>query len=262
VAQGRVEKLFLEDEACTERARFDKVIPWSEPADGGFAMKRGILAGMLAESQLVHYADGQGFEVDLDRRIDALIPSVRIGAGLRDRVAKLRTHAIKLVRGYQSSFPPDDGSLDWLEVESLLRPQHDLFVHRPDRSAIRVRPDVVVGVGDVLVAVEFTTAKDPLSISPARFALNHWALLRERHRRPEWGRFRRVATRVERLALGEGHTVMLDDGDADRHRLKIGQAAEDLLAERYQENRGPWCSRCPWQAACWFGDGHDETDAF
>jgi hypothetical protein len=74
------------------------------------------------------------------------------------------------------------------QVISLLAPQTDLFVRRPDRFAIRVRPDNVVGVGNVLVAWEWSTAKDPSSISCARYGLNHHALLRERLRRPdaEW----------------------------------------------------------------------------
>jgi hypothetical protein len=38
----------------------------------------------------------------------------------------------------------------------------------------------VVGIDDAIVAVEFSAAKDPASVSAARFTLNHHALLRER----------------------------------------------------------------------------------
>src|SRR5438045_563895 len=155
-----------------------------------------------------------------------------------DRLVELRSSAIDWVRQYQTVFPPDDDGLDWSAVSSLLNPQTDLFLWRKDRFRIRVRPDVVVGVGDTLVAVEFTTARDPGYISEARFALNHHALVRERLRRSDWGRFQSVATRVEMLALGYGFTVRLDPEKAERWRAAIGKVAEALIAGDYEANPG------------------------
>jgi hypothetical protein len=148
-----------------------------------------------------------------------------------------------------------------MEVTPLLDPQHDLFVRRPGRFAIRVRPDNVVGVGDTLIAVEWSTARDPSSISPARIALNHHALLRERLRRPEWERYSRIATRVEMLALGESYTQELPPDESEGWRVRIGEAAEALVDGRHEPNRGPWCSTCFWQSACWFA-GESSNDSF
>ncbi len=262
LAQGTIEKVFPTEQACTERARFAKLDGWLPGADGGFAMKRGIITGALAEHELVSFARGHGLTIDLGRIVDAIIAETRIGPGLADRIPEMRAEAVSFVRKWQEGFPFADGDLDWVEVENLLLPQTDLFVRRKGRFSIRVRPDNVVGVDDTLVAVEWTTAKNPKSVSPARFALNHYALLRERQRRPEWQRFQAVATRVELLALGEGFTIRLDAEEADRWRLAIGSAAEDLLASRYKKSIGPWCSTCPWQGSCWFGEEGGEDTPF
>jgi hypothetical protein len=148
-----------------------------------------------------------------------------------------------------------------MEVTSLLAPQHDLFVRLPGRFAIRVRPVTFVGVGDALNAVEWSTARDPASISPARIALNHHALLREQLRRPEWERYSRIATRVEMLALGESYTQKLSPDESEGWRVRIGEAAEALVDGRHEPNRGPWCSTCFWQSACWFA-GESSNDSF
>lgn len=133
-------------------------------------------------------------------------------------------------------------------------PQTDLFVRRPNRFAIRVRPDQVVAVGETLVAWEWSTAKDATSISASRYGLNHHALLRERLRRPGWRRYTSVATRVEMLALGYGFTVVLEPELAESWRMGIGEVVEALLEERPSRNQGPHCSTCAWQAPCWFSD--------
>lgn len=258
LAQGRLEKCFPGEEACTERDRFARAESGRAPADGGVAMQRGIAVGMLAERELVSYATDGRLTVDLGRAADDVLGTMRRGQLTAGPVAEIRAAMISWVRRWQASFPPDDGDLDWSDVASLLRPQTDLFVRRPHRFAIRIRPDNVVGVGDTLVAVEWTTAKDASRISPARFALNHHALLREQRRRPEWGGYDRIATRVELLALGEAFTVRLDPDEADAWRLRIGEAAEALIDGRYTSSRGPWCSTCFWQAPCWFGG--EETD--
>jgi hypothetical protein len=261
LAQGLIEKAFPTEEPCTERVRFMKATGWQNTPENLFALKRGILAGELVERQLVNYSDGHGFDIDLGAQFDALVTRRPLDLSIIDRLAELRLSTIQMVRGWQCRFPASDDGLDWSEVNVLLQPQTDLFVRRPGKFAIRVRPDVVVGVGNALVAVEFTTAKDPQSLSPARVALNHWALLRERYRHPEWD-FQRVGTRIERLALEVGTTDFLNDDDAERWREKLGSTAENLTNRIYEKNSGPWCSTCNWQAPCWFGDEQARSDAF
>jgi hypothetical protein len=262
LAQGIIEKAFPTEEPCTERVRFMKATGWQSTPENLFAMKRGIIAGELVERQLVSYSAGHGFDVDLGAQFDAFIQSRPLDPAITDRLAELRTSTIQMVRGWQSRFPMADDDLEWSEVDHLLQPQTDLFVRRPEKFAIRIRPDVVVGVGDTLLALEFTTAKDPQSLSPARTALNHWALLRERLRRPEWARFQNVGTRIERLALESGTTVYLGTEDAEGWRVKLGEVAENLVSWTYDKNRGPWCSTCNWQAPCWFGDEGTSADSF
>ena len=201
LAQGRVEKCVPAEEACTERDQYARAESGRPPADDGFAMLGGIAVGMLAERELVSYATDGRLTVDLGRATDEVLATVRPGRLPQERVEEIRASMIAWIRRWQASFPPEDSDLDWSEVESLLRPQTDLFVRRPHRFAIRVRPDNVVRVGNTLVAVEWSTAKDASSISPARYALNHHALLREKRHRPEWYRYEHIATRVVLLAL-------------------------------------------------------------
>lgn len=247
-AQGTIEKAFPQGEdSCTQRVQFAKADSGREPPDGGFAMKRGLVTGALAERELVSYASDRCLTVDLGEMVDQILIGTRLGGLSADQVGEIRSAAIRWVRGWQERFPVEDGDLDWSEVTSLLRPQTDLFVRRPGKFIIRVRPDNIVRVGPTLVAVEWSTAKDPANISPARFALNHHALVR-------WGEGQPVATRVEMLALGYGFTVRLDAEEAERWRVAIGNVAEALLEGRHEKNVGPHCSVCYWQPTCWFGD--------
>lgn len=262
LAQGTVEKVFPAEEACTERANLAKVIGWQGADDGGFALKRGILAGSLAEHELIRLASDEGFSLNLGQVADRLMSRTRFGALSKDHVNELRNDAIEWVRQWQENFPPIDGELDWGEVRSLLPAQTDLFLWRPQKFRIRVRPDAIVGVGDTLVAVEFSTSQSPDWISPARFALNHHALLREQRRHPEWSQYRNVATRVEMLRVGEGFTVRMSTEEADRWRIAIGVAVEKLLTENYDTNVGPWCTTCPWLAHCQFRDDEPSGGAF
>lgn len=263
LAQGPLEKAFPQGlEACTERVRFSKAEAGREPPDGGFAMKRGILTGALAERELYKYGAGGGFTIDLARVVNEILAERRLGRFPAEWLSELTPSATRRVRQYQSQFPPEDRDLDWSAVSSLLKPQSDLFLWRKDRFRIRVRPDVVVGVGNRLVAVEFTTAKDPGYISEARFALNHHALIRERLRRSDWDRFHSVATRVEMLALGYGFTIRLDADKAEQWRVAIGKAAEALIAGDYEPNPGEYCSACPWQVPCRFNGEPIEGEEF
>jgi hypothetical protein len=259
LAQGVLEKAFPADTACTERVRFAKADSGQEGPRGRFYLDRGIVIGELMERELEGYAHERGLTIDLGSIVEEIVQQRRIQLP-DDQLAEIRTAAITWGRQWQAAFPPADDPRPWDEVVSLLRPQTDLFVRRPERFAIRVRPDNVVGVGTTIVAVEWSTAKDPASISPARIALNHHALLRERLRRPEWEPYTAFATRVELLALGIGYTVQLTPEAAEAWRLKIGAAAEAIVAGDYEAIRGPWCSTCPWQAPCWFAA--DEPNAF
>lgn len=263
LAQGTIEKAFPQgEEACTERLVFAKADARREPFDGGFAMKRGLVTGALAERELLSYATDRSLTVDLGSVVDQILSSTRLGSLAMERVRELRSSAITWVRRWQAGFPPEDGDLEWTEVTSLLKPQTDLFVRRSGRFAIRVRPDNVVGVGATLVAVEWSTAKDPSSISPARFALNHHALVRERLRRAEWSGYEALGTRVEMLALGYGFTVRLSSEAAERWRQSIGKVAEGLIDGRHAKNVGPHCSACFWQPPCWFSGEPGEEEGF
>ena len=71
-----------------------------------------------------------------------------------------------------------------------------------------------------------------------------------------------MATRVKMLALGYGFTVQLTAEEAETWRVKIGEAAEALLARRYEPWRSPWCSTCRWQLPCWDGDSPDLGPVF
>jgi hypothetical protein len=183
----------------------------------------------------------------------------------------MRAFVIEKVRRWQSSFPPDDGDLDWTDAQMLLVPQTDLLIRRRDPSSgelryrIRVRPDGVVLVGgETAMAVEFSTARNIDAVSPARFGLNHWALrFKQRdevQRDPSslWGRIKHFGTRVEMLALGIGYTVTLGD-EAEDWRQRIGLMGDAIIEERLGKVVGPACSSCPWQVACWSEDEPEDA---
>jgi hypothetical protein len=125
-----------------------------------------------------------------ERHADSIMKGMSLGRLGPERQQQLRDSGLRWVRRWQQQFPEVTSDGDKLDLNEpmvqLLAPQTDMFVRRPGRFAIRVRPDNVVGIGQVLVAWEWSTAKNPEAISRARFALNHHALLRERFRRPEW----------------------------------------------------------------------------
>src|SRR6266536_1954176 len=129
LAQGLIEKAFPQGlEACTERVRFSKAEAGREPPDGGFAMKRGILTGALAERELYQYGADGGFTIDLARVVNEILVDRRLGRFPAEWLAELTASAIGWVRQYESQFPPEDGDLDWSAVSSLLKYQTDLFL--------------------------------------------------------------------------------------------------------------------------------------
>jgi hypothetical protein len=265
-SQGQVEKAFPggPHTGCTARVSFDQQHGWQGPDDNGFALRRGLFAGALAEHELTSYAAGGGFSVGLGEVANDIMKSMSFGRLDLEHQHELRNAGIEWVRRWQEQFPQDDGEggLDLSgTLANLMQPQTDLFVRRPERFAIRVRPDHVIGVGSALVAWEWSTAKNPEAISQARFALNHHALLRERLRRPGWAGYTSIKTRVEMLALGVGFTVSLTNEEAEGWRVAIGNVAEDLLIGTYQPNRGPHCSLCPWQTTCWFANDEGYGEA-
>ena len=125
--------------------RLSKADHGRDPADDGFPLKRGLFVGALAEHELHGFGSARGFNVDLGVVADRLLSRMRLDPLSPERVTDLRTTGIEWVRRWQGQFPAGDDDLDWIEVASLLAPQTDLFVRRPDRFAIRVRPDNVVG---------------------------------------------------------------------------------------------------------------------
>jgi hypothetical protein len=264
LAQGLIEKAFPNGpEPCTERVRFAKADNGCEPRDGGFAMKRGLLTGALAEHELQQYAASGALSIDLGSVVNGLTSSRRLNLGPSRWAPELRAYAIEKVRAWQSTFPPDGDELEWhSDWASLSKPQTDYFLRREGKFIIRVRPDNVVGVGSALVAWEWSTAKDPTSISAARYALNHHALLRERLRRPEWERYTTIETRVEMLALQYGYTVRLGPEEAEEWRVAIGRVAEAVVLGQYEINPGAYCSTCPWQLPCRFDRDQPESGEF
>jgi hypothetical protein len=249
VAQGVIEHAFPGPgpDACTDRVRFKRAHGESSAGDG-FYLKRGILAGAIAEQELDRFAHGHGFSLDLGGVVDQELARMRLGPA-SGRAAEMRTDVIRWVRELQARFPNPD--IDLGDIVPLLPPQTDLFLRRPERFVVRVRPDLVLGMGDAIVAFEFSTAKSLTGISPARFALNHHALAREVLQRSEWrSQFKRVITHVEMLALGESSTVALEPEDAERWRVDIGNVAEAIQEGRFEANAGPWCTLCPWVGPC------------
>jgi hypothetical protein len=258
--QSLIETGFPDIEPCTERVRLSAL----RRDDGSrYFMERGIVTGALAEHEIVSYSETGTLTIGLSEVADQIVARRRI-TGLSDtELADVRSFAVACTRDWQQRFTDTEDGLPWSELVSVLVPQTPLLIVRPDQFAIRVQPDAVVGVGSTLVAVEFSTARDPDSISPARVALNWHALVRERLRRArvgEWTEYDSVATRIEMLALGYGLTIRLTAEEAEGWRVKIGQVAEAILAKHYEPNRGPWCSRCWSQAECWGTYLAEETD--
>jgi hypothetical protein len=257
LAQSVVERAFpgLGMDICTARNGFAK-----QERDTGdrFYLERGIITGDLAERQVVQWAEGNGFAIGLHQEVDRLIAKRRLATLSDEQRADIRSSAVAWVRGWQEQFPPeDDDCIPWTEIETVLLPQTDIFLHRQELCIVKVRPDVVVGAGRTLIAYEFTTARDPDSVSPVRAALNYFALMGKRMRLPEWLQYEEVVTRVEHLALGYGETVRLTPDEAEAWRERILAVVPAILAEHYVPNRGPWCSRCRYQPRCWGGDGED-----
>jgi hypothetical protein len=263
IAAGDVEKLFPQgpESACLARLGFAKSNNSPRPGDDGYYLARGLLAGSMMNIVSEQFTTDGTMRVDLGGLVDRLLGERTYRRFPPSVLTQIRSEAIEMVRGWQSRVGPDN-DLDISMAVSLLKPEHDLFVRREGKFRIRVRPDHVVAAGDTIVAQEWSTSKNPNSISEARFALNAYALLRERHHRPDWQQYTGIVSRVEMIGLGYGFTVRLNVDELEQWRLAIGNAVEQLIAGETSPNQGPWCSTCPWQSPCWFGDISANDPAF
>jgi len=262
-AAGPIEKLYPQgpESACLARPGLARAANAEREGDDGYYLARGLAAGTLMSIVSELFATNGTMLVDLGSELDRILTDRAYRRFDASVLGRIRPEVIQMVRGYQQRLG-QVGEIDLTDSVSLLKPEHDVWVRRPGRFRIRVRPDHVVGVGDLLVAQEWSTSKNPDSISPARFALNWHALFRERLRRPEWERYSAIVTRVEMLSLGYGFTVRLEAEELEAWRLAIGETVERLIDGDDTKNTGPWCSTCPWQADCWFGEPVTEEHSF
>ena len=265
-AAGVIEKRFPAgpESACVARPGLIKATYGQRTGDDGYYLARGLAANALMNIVSEQFTTDGTMLIDLAGTLDEILAGRDYRRFAPEVIARIHPEIVQMVRGWQARVGQED-DLDLSGAVRLLKPEHDLFVRRPGRFRIRVRPDHVVAVGDVtvggtIVALEWSTSKNPDTISPARFALNWHALFRERLRHPEWEQYTSIVTRVEMLALGYGFTVRLATDDLEQWRLAIGTAVEGLIAGDVSKNIGPWCSTCPAQAACWF-DGEEDGDA-
>ncbi len=132
IPQWQIEAAFLPNgEMCLERIQFAKADKGRESADGGFAMRRGMLTGEMIQGQLWGFGETGAFAIDLGEEADRQIAKLRLAREFpSDRLAEMRAFAIEKVRQWQASFPPDDGQLDWANSKNLLLPQTDLLIRR------------------------------------------------------------------------------------------------------------------------------------
>lgn len=258
---GDIEKLFPQApaSACLARPGLIKATYNQRTDDDRYYLARGLAAGRLMNVVSEQFTTDGTMLVDLVGVLDEILAGRDYRRFAPEVIARIRPEVVQLVRGWQARVGQED-DLDLSGATSLLKPEHDLFVRRPGRFRIRVRPDHVGAINDTIVAIEWSTAKNPDRISPARFALNWHALFRERLRHSDWERYTTIVTRVEMLSLGYGFTVRLDTDAVEQWRLAIGTAVEQLMDGDVSKNVGPWCSVCPAQAACWF-DGDEDGDA-
>lgn len=254
-AAGDIEKVFPQgpESACLTRPGLIKATNAQRAGDDGYFLARGLAAGSLMNAVSEQYGADGTMLVDLAGKLEEILADRAYRRFSPEVIARIRPEVVEMARGWQARIGQED-DLDLSQAVTLLKPEHDLFVRRPGRFRIRVRPDHVVAIGDTIVAMEWSTSKNPDSISPARFALNWHALLRERLRRPEWERYTTILTRVEMISLGYGFTVRLNTDELELWRKAIGAAVEQLLVGEISKNEGAWCSACPAQARCWFSD--------
>jgi hypothetical protein len=256
ITGGTIERMFADgpNSLCPARLAFHKA-DQRPPADDGWAMLRGILAGAVVESELFSWALREGLSVDLGAVLDTQMVRQHIDRRLTpERLAVLRAEVLVMVRQWQEQFPDTNDGLAWEDATRGLEPQTDLVVVRQRNEPVfglRVRPDIVVRLGNCLVAVEISTAKSLDAVASARVALNHFALLATVERTPELrGQIHRVGTRVELLAQRTGYTRFLGADEAAEWHSAIINAATSYLTSDTAPRRGPWCNRCPHFAPC------------
>jgi hypothetical protein len=259
---GALERMFPggPDSLCTARSSFNSA-DRHVPADDGLAMTRGIVAGAVFEKEVVRWAKGQGFTVDLAAAVEVQLRK-HVPPKLSPSTAALRTEIVRHVRDWQVGFPPEDG-LAWDDMQFALEPQTDRVVarqHAEPSFALRIRPDIVVRLNDALIAVECSTAKSIEAVPSARLALNHFALLATVYRSQELRQtVRRVGTRVELLSKRTAYTRFLGPEEAEEWHAALIRAATAYLSSDITAHRGPWCNQCPYFGPCYFVE-LDSTD--
>jgi hypothetical protein len=107
--------------------------------------------------------------VDLGSELDRILMARAYRRFDASVLGRIRPEVIQMVRGYQQRLG-QGGEIDLTDAVSLLKPEYDLWVRREGRFRIRVRPDHVVGVGDLLVAQEQTPPTLWLQIDAASMA--------------------------------------------------------------------------------------------
>src|SRR5688500_7808451 len=77
LSQGRIEKCFPTEQACTERDQFARLDAGRPPADDGLALIRGIATGTVAERELVQFANEGRLTVDLAHVAADILAGIR-----------------------------------------------------------------------------------------------------------------------------------------------------------------------------------------
>jgi hypothetical protein len=128
-------------------------------------LQRGTFTGSIAEHELHAFGTERAFSAALGQVADGIIARMPVGSMDRGRVDEIRSAGIAWVRDWQERFPAADAVLDLDDpITPLLLAQTDLFVRRPDRPAIRVRPDQVVSVGDTVAKLRLKPSSRACSL--------------------------------------------------------------------------------------------------
>jgi hypothetical protein len=84
---------------------------WQGPSDDGFALRRGLFTGALAEHELEHYASTNSFSIALGDIAEKIIGNMDFGQLGVDRQQEIRAAGIRWVHQWQEQFPRQDDDL-------------------------------------------------------------------------------------------------------------------------------------------------------